>query len=192
MIKLISRSFCLILLALASPAVQASPHNYLLDPAQSKVGFSYEFSGAPKQGQMPVKSSDMRLDLRNISASQVSVTLSAHDAKAGFIFATEAMKGPQVLHTQEFPEITFTSTKITGTLSKAKISGKLTIRGVTRNVTLDAGLFRQSGTDAQNRNNLVVHLTGTINRHDFGASGFPSYVGDLITLNIQAQIDKEG
>lgn len=183
---------CLILLLLTTPAAQAAPHIYLLDSAQSKVGFSYEFGGASKQGQMPVKSTDMKLDLRDISASQVSVTLNARDAKAGFIFATEAMKGPQVLHTKKFPEITFTSTKITGSLSKAKISGDLTIRGVTRPVILDAGLYRQSGTDADNRDNLIVLLTGTINRHNFGASGFPSYVGDLISLRILAQIDKEG
>ncbi|WP_254054665.1 YceI family protein [Roseovarius sp. EL26] len=188
---MLSRSLCLILLALTTPAAQAAPHIYLLDSAQSKVGFSYEFSGAEKQGQMPVKSTDMRIDLRNISASQVSVTLNAHDAKAGFVFATEAMKGPQVLHTKQFPEITFTSTKITGTLAKAKMAGKLTIRGVTQDVTLDAGLYRQSGTKVHNQDNLIVLLTGTVNRHDFGASGFPSYVGDLITLRILAQIDKE-
>ncbi|MDA3857738.1 MAG: YceI family protein [Roseovarius sp.] len=139
---------------------------------------------------MPVKSATMRIDLRNVSASQIDVSLDASGAKAGFFFATQAMKGPEVLDTARFPTVRFTSTRITGSLLKATVVGDLTVRGVTRPVTLNAALYRQRGTDPVDLDNLTVLLTGTISRSAFGANGFSAKVGDKIGLRIIARIEK--
>ena len=169
---------------------QTEPVAYRLDTTQSEVNFTYDFQGTPKQGTMPVQAARMRLDLDNVAASQVDVTLDANAAKAGFILATQTMKGPQVLDTENFPTIRFRSTSITGSLGGARVAGDLTLRGVTRPVTLDAGLFRQGGTPRTSRDKLVVLLTGTISRSAFGAGGFPGYVGDRIELRIVAAIEQ--
>ena len=132
----------------------------------------------------------MVLDLDNVPRSQVDVTLDARRAKAGFIFATQTMKGPEVLHTNQFPEIVFRSTSISGDLNGASVKGNLTVRGVTRPVTLQAGLFRQSGTEIGDRSKLIVQLKGSISRAAFGADGFPGFVDDRIDLNIIARIEK--
>ena len=100
------------------------------------------------------------------------------------------MKGPQVLNTDRFPEIRFRSTSITGDLRGARVTGDLTVRGVTRPVTLNAGLYRQSGTEICDRSRLIVQLTGSISRAAFGADGFPGFVDDEINLNIIARIEK--
>ena len=180
----------LILLCLSQAPALAAPESYRLDASRSTVDFTYNLDGAAKTGRMPVRSADLLLDLDNVSASRVLVTLNAHAARAGFILATEAMKSRHVLDTARFPDIHFRSTRIRGDLRNATITGTLTLRGVTRPVTLEARLFRQRGTRANDRSNLVVELTGDISRSAFGANGYGDFVGDRIRLRIIARISR--
>ena len=124
MIRFLALALCL----LAGAAI-AAPEAFRLDTARSSVGFTYRFMGGDTRGTMPVKSADMAIDLRDIAASRVNVTLDPTGARAGFLFATEAMTGPRVLDTARHPEITFRSTRITGTLQEARVTGDLTVRG---------------------------------------------------------------
>ncbi|MEL6313811.1 MAG: YceI family protein [Pseudomonadota bacterium] len=173
----------------AAPVV-AAPESYTLDMDQSVVGFTYQFQGNPRQGRMPVSTAVMDLDLDNIARSRVTVTLNAAQANAGALFMTSTMKGPNVLNTKAHPTIKFTSTKIEGSLRGAKVTGDLTIRGVTRPVTMTAGLYRQQGTERTDRSRLIVQLLGSVSRSAFGANGFPGFVADQIDLNIIAYIEK--
>lgn len=152
--------------------------------------FSYDFAQGDNHGTMPVKSAEMWIDLRDPGKSRVAVTLDATGARAGFFLATEAMKGPDLLDTAHFPEITFRATAITGTLQAATVTGDLTLRGVTRPVTLQAGLYRQQGSDPGDLDHLTVLLTGQIDRHAFGASGLAGLVGPMIGLRIVARIER--
>lgn len=179
-----------LLLCLIAGLATAAPQDYRLNTARSTVGFTYGFGEVENKGEMPVQSATMRIDLKNILASQIDVNLDASGAKAGFFFATQAMKGPEVLDSANFPTIRFTSTKIFGSLRKATIVGDLTVRGVTRPVTLNAALYRQRGTEPDDLNSLTVILTGSISRSSFGADGFSKYVGDRIGLRIIARIEK--
>lgn len=179
--------FCLSVLA--APAM-AGPDRFILDVARSEVGFTYDFQGAERVGAMPVISADMRIDLDNVPASSVTVTLDPGNARAGFIFATQVMKGSEVLDTANHPTIRFRSTGFHGDLRGATVTGDLTVRGVTRPVILQAGLFRQRGTDVGERDNLTVLLTGSINRKDYGAGGFPGYIGPMIDLRVMARITR--
>jgi polyisoprenoid-binding protein YceI len=171
-------------------SAQAGPMAYQLEKARSKVQFTYEFGGNTMTGRMPVQSADMSIDLDNLPASSIRVTLDAAHARAGFVFATQAMKSASALNTDKFPEIVFKSTHITGDLKGAVVTGDLTVRGVTLPVTLMAGLYRQGGTDVGDRNNLAILLTGDINRSAYGAGGYRAYVGDTIHLRIIALISK--
>lgn len=181
------RWFTIILICVAGLA-QAESVAYRLDGTKSKVAFDYLFEGQSKTGIMPVSDADIWLDLDNLPSSRVDVTLNAAAAQAGFAFATQAMKSPQVLNTRAYPTIRFRSTRLTGGLSGATVKGQLTVRGVTRPVTLKARLYRQSGTNQGERNKLAVLLTGEIDRNAFGATGYPGYVGPKIGLRVLALI----
>ena len=178
-----------VLISIAGLA-HAAPERYRLDPSQSDVAFTYLFEGAQKTGQMPIQSADMLIDIDNVPASRVDVTLNAHAARAGFIFATEAMKSPQVLSTGQHPVIRFQSTRFSGDVRGATVLGNLTVRGVTRKVALKAELYRQRGTEATDHSKLTVLLTGRIDRRDFGAVGYPDFVGPEIGLRIIARIER--
>lgn len=192
------RNLILFLAALpAAPAAFAAPRRYVLDAAASRVGFSIVLNGAEVKGEMPVARADIRIDTSNLAGSSADVTLDAAGARTGLIFATEAMKGPEVLDTARHPQIRFVSRRIRlgagGRISEgASITGDLTLRGVTRRVTLAAELYRLPGSAPQDLEVLDVHLSGTLSRSAFGAAGYAGMVGDAVTLDIRARIRADG
>ena len=117
-------------------SVIAAPATYHLQPDLSSVGFETDFGPDKINGTMPVTSADLTLDFAHVSACKVSVTLNAAGAAASFPFAAQAMKGPKVLDTAEFPTIRFTSASVKPDGQGATITGTITIRGVARPATL--------------------------------------------------------
>ena len=179
----------LVLALWAAPAL-ADPEPYRLDAANSRVAFGYMLAGQPARGEMPVQSADIVVDLEAPASTRVTAVLDTTRADAGLFLATEAMRGPQVLDTAAHPTITFATTRVRADGFTAEIDGTITIRGVTRPITLDAQLFRQQGTDAGERDKLSIRMTGALSRTGFGADGFPDLVGDRITLDILVRIDR--
>jgi polyisoprenoid-binding protein YceI len=171
----------------ARPAA-AAPRRYALDQTGSTVGFGYVLNGQPLNGRMPVKSARILLDVDQPSQSEVEAVIDAAAADAGPFYATSAMKSPEVLDTAAFPEISFRSTSILETDQGAALTGPLTVRGVTRDITLQSTVFRQRGTDAGDRSRLSILMQGQIDRREFGATGFLQFVQPTITLNILTRI----
>lgn len=180
-----------LLFALATPAL-AEPVPYILDAAASSVGFVVNMGDQTVNGTMPVAGATLLLDFAQVANSTINVTLDPSRARTGLIFATEALKAENLLNTAAYPQIGFVSTAITAGAdgTQAEVDGNVTIRGVTHPLRLHAQLYRQAGTIAGNIDKLSLLLTGTLNRNDFGASGYPGMVSDQVTLNITAQIDR--
>ncbi|AWB47934.1 hypothetical protein HYN69_04860 [Gemmobacter aquarius] len=176
-----------ILILLALPA-QAAPVPYDLQADQSTVGFETDFGPDHITGAMPVKSAHLVLDFEQVANSVIDVALDVSNANASFPFAAQAMKGPKVLDSAQFPEMTFRSSVVSRAGDGASVDGALTIRGVTRPVTLAASIFRQQGHDAGDLSRLTILLTGTVNRSDYGATGWADMVGDEVRLKITARI----
>lgn len=187
--------FALFSLMFASAAV-AAPTRYRLDKAASNVGFTYSISNTDQSGTMPIESADIVVDPQNLSSASVDIVLRAADVRTPMFLATEALTGSDILDVAHFPTIHFVSTKITlakdGRLSGgAFITGRLTLRDVTRTVRLKANLYRQPGSTPDDFSQLTVRLSGQINRFDYGASGYAKLVGDIIKLNISVVINAE-
>lgn len=173
----------------------ATPLAYRLDTANSIVGFEADFGPDLVTGRMPVASASITIDFEAPSTSRVSVVLDLARARANFPFATQAMLGPKVLDAAAHPTITFESTAVRakgGDGARAEIDGLLTVRGVTRPVTLDAEIFRQDGVPEGDRSRLSVHLRGSVSRAAFGATGWSDLVGDEVRMIVVARIDRAG
>lgn len=175
-------------LALPPASGHAAPIDYQLDPEGSTVGFEVTFNQGTIRGTMPVAAAQVTLDFDTAANSHARVIVNAAAAKAGIPFATQAMQSQGVLDTARFPEITFESTGFRRSGDTAEVTGNLTIRDVTRPVTLAARVFRPKGTDPGYRDALAVQLSGTVQRSDYGATGFADLVGDAVTLKILARI----
>lgn len=184
--------FMLLLAVLLFAAVSAlaEPARYRLDAAESSVQFTYALSGTPATGTMPITRADLTLDFQQVARSKASVTLNADGTKTGVILITQALKGSDVLDTARYPGITFTSRNVTGTANGARLTGDVTIRGVTRPLVLDAKIYRRDGSAAGDLSRLTVLLTGAIDRRDFGADGYPALVDPTVRLRILARLDR--
>ncbi len=181
----------LFVLILASAPATAAPREYSLDAQQSLVAFAWDFGRNEIRGKMPVARADLTLDFASVANSRVDVAVDVTRAVAGFPFASQAMKGPRILDAKRFPLITFASTRIRRNGSGALIEGNITVRGVTRPITLAAQLYRQRGTDPSDLSRLAVFLTGALNRSDFGATGWSDLAGDQVRLRILAYIEQD-
>lgn len=170
--------------------LHAAPVPYKLDTAQSEVAFSYIFEGAETRGNFPDFSANVALDLMRLENSSIDVTLKTKTAKGGFVFATQALRGAKMLDSQRFPDISFKSKRLTRSGDQAKLIGDITVKGITRPLTLDARLFRTTGSDPDDLDNLIVKLTGEIDRAAFGVDGFKTFVGNILQISITANITK--
>lgn len=188
---MLRRRLCLVacLLLPALPAL-AKPVAYVLQPEQSSVGFETDFGPDKITGDMPVSAANLVLDFDLLANSTIDVTLDVTRARASFPFAAQAMKGPKVLDSERFPVIRFLSTSVERQGDGASVSGTVTIRGVTRPLTLDASIYRQKGTAVDDRSYLTVLLQGSVLRSEFGATGWAAMVGDEVRLTILARIEQ--
>jgi polyisoprenoid-binding protein YceI len=166
----------------------AAPADYVLEPASSTVGFETDFGNDHITGRMPIILANLTLDFDQVANCKVAVTLDASGARASFPFAAQAMKGPKVLDTVAHPQIIFESTSVKSAGKGAKVTGIVIIRGVSKQMILDAQIYRQKGTIEGERSHLSIRLTGSILRSQFGANGWADMVGDEVRLDILARI----
>jgi polyisoprenoid-binding protein YceI len=188
---MLRRAFLALLLAPSLAA--AAPAAYRLDAAASTVAFEVDFGPDIIAGTMPVLSADMTLDFDRPEDSRVTVLLDSSRATASFPFATQALAGPGVLAIADHPAIRFETTAFRpqpGPGARAEIDGLLTIRGVTRPVTLAAEIFRREGAAADDLSALSVHMGAAISRAAFGADGWSDMVGDEVRIRILARIER--
>jgi polyisoprenoid-binding protein YceI len=91
----------------------------------------------------------------------------------------------------KFPNATFTSTKVTASGTSATVVGNLTLKGVTKPVTL-AVKFTGAGANPMSKAVTVgFSATGTIKRSDFGINyGVPA-VGDQVDLVLTGAFEKK-
>ncbi len=174
-----------------STAVFAETIKYDLVKDKSNVGFTYMFGQNPNNGQFVDYDADIAINFDVASRSKVDVTLRTDTAKAGFAFATSALRSKSVLHAKQFPNIRFVSKSVRAAGNGAIIKGDVTVRGITKPLTLNAVLLRDPGTQASERNDLRMRITGKLNRHDFGASGYPDQVGPDLAIRIDARIKRK-
>ena len=187
---MLARRTLLALFATLPLAARAAPVPYRLQADRSTVGFTYYFGDQPSTGTMPVAEADLSLDFGTVSRSAVAVSLDVSRARTGFGLATEALKSRSVLDAGRHPRIGFVARRITGGGTTARLEGDLNLRGQTRPLTLDATLYRQQGSAAGDLTDLSLILTGSLDRRDWGATGYADLVGPQVDLRILARITR--
>lgn len=181
------------LAAFATPTL-AAQRRYRIGSGGAEITYTFSLQGSPVKGRVPLLQANLSIDPNRLTNSAADVRADMRRARTGLVFATEAMKSASVLDTNAFPESRFVSTRVrlgtSGRLSEgARIDGELTLRGVTRPISLDAALFRAKGSTSDDFSRLSVTLSGQLNRSAYGASGYPKLVADRVALAITADIE---
>ncbi|MEO7039292.1 MAG: YceI family protein [Gemmatimonadaceae bacterium] len=103
----------------------------------------------------------------NPSASSVSVVIKAATIDTRTEQRDEHLRSADFLDVGNFPEITFKSTRIEGDSAEFKVTGDLTIRGVTKEITLDATSEGQ-GKDPWGGERIGFSAKTKFDRRDWG------------------------
>ncbi|WP_338338146.1 YceI family protein [Xanthomonas citri pv. bilvae] len=129
-------------LVATSLAASAAPARYALDPVHTRVLFAVEHAGFSKAlGTVSGSSGTLVFDPDDWAAARLDVTVPLHRADLGDAKWNQATLARNLLDAERFPDAHFVSTHVEASgENHAKVTGNLTLHGVTRPVTLDVTL----------------------------------------------------
>src|SRR3954452_20510060 len=111
---------------------------YTLDPAHSRLGFSTRHAMVTTvRGQFKEFTGEAVVDTANPAASKVVVNIKADSIETGVADSDAHLRGADFFDVESYPEITFTSTDVSRDGDDWKITGDLTIKDVTKPITID-------------------------------------------------------
>ena len=140
-----------------------------------KDGYFKNFSGLVSYN--PARPADTRVDLI-VDAESIDMRNSEH---------TQLLKSPEFFDVERFPTLHFASASTNmrpdGTLS---VTGDMTIRGVTRRMTIPVTLRRATPDGAAQ--SAAFESTFQIDRTEFGLNGIPNWHGFHVSISKNVQI----
>jgi polyisoprenoid-binding protein YceI len=162
---------------------------YVLDPAHSKVTWSVSHMGfSTYVGQFSGVDGTLQLDSRNPARSTLQATVKTDSVGTFSDGLDKHLKTADFLDTAKHPTATFRSKSLQLVdADTARITGNLTLRGVTRPVVIEAD-FTQAGVNPLDKTySLGFDGEAVIKRSEFGVSyGLPA-VGDAVTLRLAGE-----
>ncbi|MFZ2996759.1 YceI family protein [Sphingobium sp.] len=165
---------------------------YTVEPTHTQIVFAYDHMGfTNNMGVIAQPTGTLTLDKANPAASKVSIDIPVANLKTGIPALDEHLMKPDFFDAAKFPKATFVSTSVkpdgkTG----AEITGNLTIKGITKPVTLDAEFYGAGANPMNKKENIGFVATGAIKRSDFGMAMAVPVVGDAVELKIIAAFVK--
>jgi polyisoprenoid-binding protein YceI len=142
--------------------------DYQLDPTHTRVGFSARHAMVTKvRGQFQQFEGTAHIDHETPANSSVSVTVQVSSLDTGVADRDAHLKSEDFFAVDEWPTITFTSTEVTREGGTWQVAGDLTIKDVTKSLTIE---FQETGTAVDPWGNKRVGFEGgvTISRKDWG------------------------
>ncbi len=183
--------------ALVPALALAQTSTWNVDAAHSRVGFSVKHLViSDVKGEFSKLSGTAQIDDADLSKSSVEATIDAGSVDTRDAKRDGHLKSPDFFDAAKYPTITFKSTKVVpGKDGELTITGDLTMRGVTKPVTLE-GTLSKAITDPWGLTRRGASFTGKIDRKEWGVSwskvtDVGAVVGDEVKLDIQAEIVKE-
>ena len=166
---------------------------YAIDAGHTTIGFSVKHMMVSNTtGQFNKYDATISYDPKDLAASSISATVDVASIDTKNEKRDAHLKGADFFDTEKFPSITFVSK----TINADSIVGDLTIKGVTKEVTIPVEI---SGPVVTPFGSTVIGINGSfkINRQDYGVSWNKTLdqgglaVGDEVTVNISIEAAKK-
>ncbi|MCW5595610.1 MAG: YceI family protein [Rhodocyclaceae bacterium] len=163
----------------------ASPETYALDASHTFPRFSYSHFGFSKQlSRFNKTTGTVTLD-KAAKTGAVDVTIDMKSVDTGSDLFDQHIQGADFLDTANHPTATFKSTKVKFDGDKpVSVEGNLTIKGITKPVTLSVTSFLAKPHPILKKDALGANATTMIKRSEFNAGKYAPNVGDEVTLEI--------
>lgn len=172
------------LLAASGSALAAQ--KYDIDKNHTYVTFSYNHFGFSNPVLHLEKiSGDFQLDTADLTKSSISVTLPLDGLHSGVAKLDDDLKAPDFFDAAQFPDIRFKSTKVekSGTAG-LKISGDLTVHGVTKPIVLNATVNKIGDNPMMKTPSAGFDADVTLKRSEFGIGKYVPNVSDEVKVHI--------
>ena len=168
----------------------AQSNVWQLDPAHSSAQFAVRHMGiSTVRGTFTKLSGSAHYVAADAKNNSVEITIEPASVDTRVEMRDNDLRSDHFFDVQKYPTMTFRSTKVESAgADKLRITGDLTIRGVTKPVTLDVEGPSKSINDGQGHLHMGVSATGTLDRTDFGMTGYQVVVGNEIKLTIDAEL----
>lgn len=172
--------------AAARPTVATT---YAVDLSHSNILFRCKHLDVSYQwGRFDDFDGSFTLD-EDASKSNVSITVQATSVNSNSKDRDDHLRGPDFFSVKEFPEMTFRSTKVEkADGDQYKITGDLTLHGVTKSITMEATKIGEADTRMGQRAGFEGRFV--IDRNDFGIKTYPGVLGDDVTMTFAIEGEK--
>lgn len=167
---------------------------YKLDSSHGNITWTVDHLGFSKYtGQFANVTAELSLNSANPLASTLTATVPLGDVLTTSAGLTRHLKNADFFDVENHPNATFVSRSITvdsSDATKAQVEGALTLRGVTKPITINVK-FNQAGPSMGGTYKAGFDGYATIKRSDFGISyGLPA-IGDEVKLHIEGEFVRQ-
>lgn len=180
------------LATLFSGAALAAPEVYTVDSSHTFPRFSYNHLGFSKQlSRFNKTTGTVTLD-KAARSGAVEVSIDMKSVDTGSSVFDGHIQGADFLDTANFPTATFKSTRVVFEGEKpVSVEGNLTIKGVTKPVTLTVTSFQAMPHPMLKKDAIGANASTVIKRTEFNAGKYAPHVGDEVTLDIALEAIKQ-
>ena len=179
-------------------AIAGNRTTWTIDPAHSTIEFvAKHMMITTVKGRFTEFEGTVVADEQNIADSKVDVVMKAASLDTRSDQRDQHLRSADFLHVEEFEDVTFHSTSVSGTKEKFKVTGDLTIRGTTKPITLDV-TFEGQGKDPWGGTRASFSAHGKFDRRDYGLTWNVALetggilVSNEVKINIEAQAVLQG
>jgi polyisoprenoid-binding protein YceI len=197
MIKLratVSGPVTLVIALLATPSLCFSEsQTWQIDPNHTAAQFSVKHLGiSTVRGVFEKATGTVTFDPADPSKASIQATIDANTVNTRVQMRDNGLRSPHFLEVEKFPTITFKSTRAEPAgAGKLKVTGDLTIHGVTKQVVLDVDASSQPINDPMgNGLRMGANATTKIDRKQFGITYLPGVVGDEIQITLDVEMTR--
>jgi polyisoprenoid-binding protein YceI len=191
------RLFALALAAALAPAAAlADAATWNIDPLHTEAGFSVRHLViSTVKGWFGKTAGKVVLDEKDVTRSSVEATIDAASVDTRIQKRDDDLRSPNFFEVARYPTITFRSTRVEKAGDGLKVTGDLTIKDVTRPVTLEVAGPTPEIKDSWGNVRRGISARTRINRRDFGLTygavvEAGPVVGDEVNVEINAELIK--
>jgi polyisoprenoid-binding protein YceI len=173
-------------------AANAAADKYTFDPSHSQIVFSYNHLGfSTGYGMFSGFNGEIAFDQADPAASSVTVSFPVNTMLTGWQERFDHFMSPDFFGATKDEMVTFTSTGIEVTGEKtARITGDLTLNGVTKPMVLDAVLNQVGDHPMEGKPWAGFNATTTLMRSDYGLGLFAPFISEEVQVTITVEAMK--
>ncbi len=191
MIRRVALALAACLLFAVSTAAQVE--TWTIDPNHTASQFAIRhMSISTVRGQFNKTTGTVMYDPKDPSKTAIDVLIDAASINTRIDARDKDLRSPNYFDVEKFPTLTFQSKRAEAAgPGKLKVTGDLTIRGVTKEVVLEVEGPSEPLKDPKGNLHLGASATTKINRKDFGVGSAPAAIlGEEVNITIDAELIK--